>query len=816
MDSLSEECRELFMMLSTPCGVKGKQAWDAELNMADYDNYMSKDMLNIKMVKDVRVRIHGYDVQADFVVVGYVNKREPSIAFRRSVLVTTKSQVNFDLGEMRIDITMLKEDNVIDTLLANLIENMVEVGYTGGGLVKMGHCLKIFVASYVTVVVSCQNSTQFVRKYCVSDLSSCASSELGSELTFLAGSELDLASYRQRVTDIQCGGFDTRPPMLDRTDFASVKQCVRLYCRGKENGVNILKSIDEGPFQMGTFRVTIAEGNEDALHLVPEQPRVYSDLTPEEKERVDRIEDRETMHGVQVQLVMGELRTKLGMLNQENMVALDEEQLLFIAGGQDNAVDEDVDEQPAPDAKTMFMANISYANLVYDEACPSYDLDILSEQVQHALYNGHEIIKTNHVPAIMHNIEDTLEIAEMTMKKMNDKMKEPECVNHKVKIAPPDYSKENYLATFTPQKQLTSEQIFWSQDLNKMKAEALKKQATASRPIKALTVYPPNTPTTLVPKFEKTCKKRITPTGLTEGERGFEQTKECYLTEVILFFETLKEHFKGIQKALTKKIKEMKDIFQELEAEVDQNIVHRKHDEIERKNLLIANDNLISGCLSEDMFYIATYSELTVSRFTKMQDAYTFVQARCLELEAELSNLHTRSEAYRTLDLRALDFQIIQLTKKVNILQEQNRLFRAENEIVKQHYKELYDSLKLTRAKHIEQTTALLTENENLKVQLLNKMTCVTKDHVSPKVLVPSKYAIDVEPIPLRIRNNREVHLDYLKHLKEHVGTVHEIIEEAKFARPFDRSFAYACHYTKHSQKLLEYAIGTCLKDFHI
>ncbi|GKB25389.1 hypothetical protein Tco_0864790, partial [Tanacetum coccineum] len=51
--------------------------------------------------------------------------------------------------------------------------------------------------------------------------------------------------------------------MLDRTDFASWQQRIRLYCRGKKNGVNILKSIDEGPFQMGTFWETLAEGNED-------------------------------------------------------------------------------------------------------------------------------------------------------------------------------------------------------------------------------------------------------------------------------------------------------------------------------------------------------------------------------------------------------------------------------------------------------------------------------------------------------------------------------------------------------------------------
>ncbi|GJZ10517.1 hypothetical protein Tco_0545276 [Tanacetum coccineum] len=323
----------------------------------------------------------------------------------------------------------------------------------------------------------------------------------------------------------------------------------------------------------------------------------------------------------------------------------------------------------------------------------------------------------------------------------------------------------------------------------------------------------------------------------------------------------------------------------------------RKHDEIERKNLLIANDNLIADCLSKEVFYIATNFELTVSRFTEMHDAHTVVEARCLELEAELSKLHdkvqkddhnelvkrfsnlevnhlnlqlkyqnlkesfgnntsplardapdfdfvfvikkmkasiqgkdnaikklriqisqlkeTRSEADRTLDFRALEFQITQLTKKVTVLQEQNELFRAENAKIKQHYKELYDSIKITRAKHIEQTTALLTKNENLKAQIHENLKCITMDSVKPRVLAPGRYAIDVEPIPPHNRNNREVHLDYLKHLKESVETLREIVEEAKVERPLDRSLASACLYTKHSQELLEYVIGTCPKDFN-
>ncbi|GKD22170.1 hypothetical protein Tco_1223873 [Tanacetum coccineum] len=115
----------------------------------------------------------------------------------------------------------------------------------------------------------------------------------------------------------------------------------------------------------------------------------------------------------------------------------------------------------------------------------------------------------------------------------------------------------------------------------------------------------------------------------------------------------------------------------------------------------------------------------------------------------------------------------------------------------------------LLEEKHHQEDFTLTIENENLKAQIQTKMKSVTKDHVKPTVLAPGKYAIDVEPIPPRNRNNREVHLDYLRHLKESVETLREIVEEAKVERPLDRSIVFACRYTKHSQELLEYAIGT-------
>ncbi|GJS99803.1 hypothetical protein Tco_0820973 [Tanacetum coccineum] len=290
------------------------------------------------------------------------------------------------------------------------------------------------------------------------------------------------------LEDIQCAGSNTRPPMLDRTDFASWQQRIRLYCWGKENRVDILKSIDEGPFQMGTFRETLAKGDEGALHLGPERHRVYSDLSPEDKERynadiratnillhglpkdiyslINHYTDAKDIWDNVKMLLEGSELTKEdresqlyddfehfrtagygGALNrvrnanpgqarqvkcyncnaQENGGALDEEQLLFLAGGHDNAVDEDMDEQPvqdlalnvdnvfqaddcdafdsdvdeAPTTQTMFMANLSSAGHVYDEANPSYDSNILSEVHDHDHYQ--DAVCEHHEEHKMHD-----------------------------------------------------------------------------------------------------------------------------------------------------------------------------------------------------------------------------------------------------------------------------------------------------------------------------------------------------------------------------------------------------------------------------
>ncbi|GJZ61629.1 hypothetical protein Tco_0617766 [Tanacetum coccineum] len=109
-------------------------------------------------------------------------------------------------------------------------------------------------------------------------------------------------------------------------------------------------------------------------------------------------------------------------------------------------------------------------------------------------------------------------------------------------------------------------------------------------------------------------------------------------------------------------------------------------------------------------------------------------------------------------------------------------------------------------------------EIEVSKAQLRSKgskESCFTSDYVKPKVLAPGMYAIDVKPIPHPLKNNRSAHLNYISHLKESVETVREIVEEARVVKPLDNALNYACQYTKLSQELLEYVIGTCPKSFN-
>ncbi|GJW68326.1 putative ribonuclease H-like domain-containing protein [Tanacetum coccineum] len=287
------------------------------------------------------------------------------------------------------------------------------------------------------------------------------------------------------------------------------------------------------------------------------------------------------------------------------------------------------------------------------------------------------------------------------------------------------------------------------------------------------------------------------------------------------------EHFVGVQTSLFKEVKEMEEIFDQMNNEVDKNTVDKQCAKIEKKNLLIENENLIVNCLSTQLLYDVEKSRCLdlEADMSKVHDE-SKLERECLNLQLKYQHLqesfdknksHTVQEApdfNSFFKIKNLEHQIQEKdnvirnlkvlvanvndrscepynAKDVTALIEQNDCVRIELEKVKQHYKELYDSIKITRAHTSEKTSTMLNEIESLKAQLQSKKSCFTSNYVKPKVLAPGI------------------------HLKESVETVREIVEEARVVKPLDNSLNYACQYTKLSQELLEYVIGTCPKSFN-
>ncbi|GJT79078.1 integrase, catalytic region, zinc finger, CCHC-type containing protein [Tanacetum coccineum] len=370
--------------------------------------------------------------------------------------------------------------------------------------------------------------------------------------------------------DIQAAGSDTRPPMLDRTDYESWSQRIRLYCRGKENGLQILQSIDQGPFELGTTRDALGTTPEGGVLLGPERPRTYEDLSDTEKKRYDA-DVRATNIVLQglpkdiYKLINHNIEAKAPpLLDTSKGFWLDLKEDNFVQADECDAFDSEGDEEPrlkyAIDLRvalavdiwqdpsivgSIFTLNSVCVSPVNDAFVPhdpiatefkiyketgAHNLFYLrqAKKAQPALYDGDELLKPHHVPVTVSTSEEELELAEATRNKCMWKMITSVCVERA-----------------------------------KRKAEELKVNATPLPVLPPATVYPPNTLAYLVP--------RTLPT-----------TSQVYI---------------GLEfKSLVTEVRAMKVVFENLEAEVDQNETDLRSGEIERKNLLITQiENLVAG-----------------------------------------------------------------------------------------------------------------------------------------------------------------------------------------------------------------------------
>ncbi|GJW08626.1 retrovirus-related pol polyprotein from transposon TNT 1-94 [Tanacetum coccineum] len=153
----------------------------------------------------------------------------------------------------------------------------------------------------------------------------------------------------------------------------------------------------------------------------------------------------------------------------------------------------------------------------------------------------------------------------------------------------------------------------------------------------------------------------------------------------------------------------------------------------------------------------------------------------------------------------------------------------AENEHLKQTYKQLYDSIKPARVRSKEQC-ADLTNQVNLKsVEISDLNACLQekvlvittlkdelrklkgKDLANNEVTHhPSDPEINTEPITPKLLNKRSAHSAYIKHTQEEAAVLRDLVDHIKANYPLDPTLESACKYTKLIQELLSKISKTC------
>ncbi|GKD84802.1 hypothetical protein Tco_1355956 [Tanacetum coccineum] len=152
--------------------------------------------------------------------------------------------------------------------------------------------------------------------------------------------------------------------------------------------------------------------------------------------------------------------------------------------------------------------------------------------------------------------------------------------------------------------------------------------------------------------------------------------------------------------------------------------------------------------------------------------------------------------------------------KTINIeLEHRVTKLIAENEHLKQTYKQLYDSIKPSRVRAKEHTDSLVNQ--------LNQKKLKGKDIVdnaaqmsNATTIAPGMYKLDPVILAPKVKNNREAHEYYLKHTMEQAAILREVVEQAKSRNPLDSASYSACMYVKLIQELLGYVRDTC-PDIH-
>ncbi|GJZ60066.1 hypothetical protein Tco_0615882 [Tanacetum coccineum] len=185
-----------------------------------------------------------------------------------------------------------------------------------------------------------------------------------------------------------------------------------------------------------------------------------------------------------------------------------------------------------------------------------------------------------------------------------------------------------------------------------------------------------------------------------------------------------------------------------MEASVQQFSVDKKCLEIAKKEILLENDRLLQKIMSQDVLLTVMNSMSLNNDFVNMEMQECESCEKCLNLNADLSK---SKQAY-------------------------NDLLKNYSQLEK-YWKEIVENVVHTP---------------------------------SATTIALGMFKLDLVPFPPRLLQNRDVHIDYLRHTQEQANTLRELVKQAKSKQPLDRELDFSCKYATRIQELLVYVQDTC------
>ncbi|GJW47470.1 retrovirus-related pol polyprotein from transposon TNT 1-94 [Tanacetum coccineum] len=273
--------------------------------------------------------------------------------------------------------------------------------------------------------------------------------------------------------------------------------------------------------------------------------------------------------------------------------------------------------------------------------------------------------------------------------------------------------------------------------------------------------------------------------------------------------------------------------------------------EEESRSKMLLRKNIINIVVNSS---VDMNTSVNVNSSVAMNDSVHYVENcnKCLELEAELIKQHNMNntsvnQTEPTFDhlfelnnlkaqLQAKDTPIEKLKANIKRLNKtsttnsvkkdldeivtinielEHRMAKliAENEHLKQTYKQLYDSIKPSHVRVKEHVESLVNQLNQKKVK--GKDIVDNAAQVSnATTTAPGRYKLDPVTLASKDKNNRKTHIYYLKHTMEQADILREIVEQAKSLNPLDSASYSAYKYVKLIQELLGYVRDT-FPDIH-